>query len=123
MEFIRKPAQACLEIELERLAGLEPHELSSSRSLGRGGERRHGATAVAALQPHIDVTAVLLDQIGRWIRDDDSHQREMIADASPLRLVPASSRPASKSVCAPVSPLWGASATSGPLTEFGPKGG
>ena len=33
VELIRKPCHARLDVELERLAGLEPHELSSSRSL------------------------------------------------------------------------------------------
>ncbi len=89
MELVRKPAQARVEIELERLGGLDPDELSSSRWLVRGGERRHGATAAAPPRPHVHAATALLDEIGRWSRDDDPHQREMIADARPLLLARA----------------------------------
>ena len=83
MELVRKPAQARVEIELELLGGLGADELSSSRCLVRGGERRHGATAAALPQPHVDAAAVLFDEIGRWIRNDDAHRRQMIAEARP----------------------------------------
>ena len=84
MELIRKPAKARVEIELELLAGLDPDELSASRWLVRSGERRHGATAAALPRPHVHAAAALLDEIGRSIRDDDSRQREMIAEGAAI---------------------------------------
>jgi hypothetical protein len=89
MELIRKRAKARVEIELELLGGLDPDELSASRGLVRSGERGHGATTATPLRPHVDAAAALLDQIGRGIRDDDAHQREMIAEARPLLLCEA----------------------------------
>jgi hypothetical protein len=89
MELVGKPAQARVEIELELLGGLDPDELSSSRWLVRNGECGHGATAATPLRPHVHAAAALLDEIGRGIRDDDSHQREMIAEARPLLLARA----------------------------------
>jgi hypothetical protein len=64
VELIGKPAQARVEIELERLGGLDADELSSSRSLARTGERRHRITATTPPRPHVNAATALLDQIG-----------------------------------------------------------
>jgi hypothetical protein len=84
MELIRKPAKPRVEIELERLADLDPDELSSSRRLVRNGECGNRATAATRSGPHVNPSAAVLDEIGRRIRDDESHHREMIAEARPL---------------------------------------
>jgi hypothetical protein len=52
MEFIRKPAKPRVEIELERLAGLDADELSSSRRRVRNGECGNRATAATRSLGH-----------------------------------------------------------------------
>ena len=73
MELVREPGEASVEKKLELLGGLDADELSSSRRFVRSGQRGHGATAATLRRPHVDAAAALFDEIGRRIRDYDSH--------------------------------------------------
>jgi hypothetical protein len=62
-----KLSEACRKEELKPLDRVGPSKLLSLWSLARGSERRHGPTAATLVEPHVQLTASILDQVCRLI--------------------------------------------------------
>ena len=76
MELVGQPGKARVEIEVELLGRFDAYELLPAGRLGRSGKGRHRATAATPVEPNVDAAAALFDELGRWIGDDDTHNRE-----------------------------------------------
>ena len=62
-----KLSESSWEEELKPLDRADPSKLLPLWSLARGSERRHGSTAAALVEPHVQLTASILDQVCRLI--------------------------------------------------------
>ena len=90
-----KLSESRREEELKPLDRADPSKLLPLWSPARGRERRHGSTAATLVEPDVELTAPILDQVCRFIGHDNSHR---------ARVAPRAREPASKASCAPVSP-------------------
>ena len=95
MELLRKTIQADRKKQLEASLTPNPTELPADRRLTGSSKHRHRAAAATRLQPNIETTTALLNQIGRRTGNDETHQLKS-TDSSALLAAAAGFFPAGR---------------------------